>query len=72
MNNCVYTFYVIGSDGLPMYPYEMGDQICLIGVWTINLARAVTWAKPEDFDCLMNEYESAVVVAVYNKGGKDG
>lgn len=59
-----YTFYVIGSDGLPMYPYEMGDQTCCVGVWTINLARAITWDKIEDFDCLLPEYENSVIVGI--------
>ena len=59
-----YTFYVIGSDDLPMYPFELGDQTCLIGVWTLNIERAVTWDKIEDFDCLMAEYENPVVVGI--------
>ena len=68
MNDCVYTFYVIGVDGTPMFPYKMSGQIDPVAAWTVNIEKAVTWNKIEDFDCLLPEFENPGVVAIYNKG----
>lgn len=59
-----YTFYVIGLDGTPMFPYEMSGQIDPVAAWTINIEKAVTWDKIEDFDCLLPEYENPVIVGI--------
>ena len=59
-----YTFYVIGLDRTPFYPYKMSGQIDPISAWTINIEKAVTWNKIEDFDCLLQEYENPVVVGI--------
>jgi len=59
-----YTFYVIGLDGTPMFPYKTDGQIDPVAVWTINIEKAITWNKIEDFDWLLLEYETPVVVGI--------
>lgn len=47
-----------------MFPYEMSGQIDPVAAWTINIEKAVTWDKIEDFDCLLPEYENPVIVGI--------
>ena len=66
-----YTFSTIGYDGTLYYPSKIGDQtVGWIADWTTDITKAITWDKPEDFDCLMAEYADTAVVEIRGKDGK--
>ena len=60
-----YSFYVMSTDGYPLFPMELGGGIGgqgdLVSKWTLNIDKAVLWDKPEDFDCLMAEFDSVLI-----------
>lgn len=58
-----YTFCTLGLDGFLYYPKKFGDQTTgWIADWTTDISKAITWKKPEDFDCIMAEYADTKVV----------
>lgn len=59
-----YTFSTKGYDGTAFYPKRVGDQISWIADWTTDVSKAITWKKPEDFDCLMAEYCDTEVIEI--------
>lgn len=84
-----YTFSTRGKDGRTYYPYKYGfaeDGIVWPGwSFTRNIKEACTWEKPEDFFCLMFEYDDTKIVVIFEgqrftktdikvnkKGGKNG
>ena len=54
-----YTFSTRGKDGVLYYPSRTFSID-----FTTDIKKAVTWDKPEDFDCLMHEYEDTQVVEI--------
>ncbi len=61
-----YTFSTKGTDGNLYYPKKPGDQTTgWVADWTTDISKAMTWEKPEDFDCVMAEYEDTQVVTVF-------
>lgn len=64
-----YTFSTRGKDGRLYYPYRYGfseDGIVWPGwAFTRNIKKAAYWDKPEDFDCLMNEFEETRTVVIF-------
>lgn len=60
-----YTFSTLGKDGVLYYPARTFSID-----FTTDIRKAVTWDKPEDFDCLMNEYENTQVVEILGSVSK--
>lgn len=60
-----YTFSTLGKDGVLYYPART-----LLVDFTPDIKKAVTWDKPEDFDCLMNEYENTQVIEIIGSVSK--
>lgn len=63
-----YTFSTLGKDGRLYYPYKYGfvEKHIVWPGWdfTQDITKAITWDKPEDFDCLMHEYENTELIEI--------